>query len=234
MKQASTDSGSGYETKFVLDDRAAHIAGHWLSRIFLPDPDYPANFVCSIYFDTRDWQYLNEKENSDFLKTKVRLRWYESLGANEPEGSARLEAKQKRGPRRSKLRVEAPISAAELSRLPLEHPVLQQMPDLVRQAGVPVPDRLLPTLQIRYLRRRYVDRSTGARLSLDSAITAPRVNRRMLPHPLPLALRHAVLEIKAPTRDVTHFANRVSRIGCRMGSFSKYRNCCHGITGEVD
>ena len=73
------ESGSGYETKFVLDQCAEHIVRHWLSRVALPDPHYPANVVSSIYFDTHDWRYLNEKENSDFLKTKVRLRWYEAL-----------------------------------------------------------------------------------------------------------------------------------------------------------
>jgi hypothetical protein len=93
---------------------------------------------------------------------------------------------------------------------------------------------LLPTLLIRYARRRYVDPLTGARIALDSAITAPKVNRRMLPHPLPAPLAQAVLEIKAPTRDVTRFAGRLGRLGCRKASFSKYRNCCRGITGEVD
>lgn len=234
MIRSSTDSAGSFETKFVLDERAAHIVRHWLAATCRLDRDYPINTVSSLYFDTPRWHYLNEKENGDFLKTKVRVRWYGSAGSGEPQGTARLEAKLKRGARRGKLRVDSPISAAALDRLPLEHSLLLQLPERLRREGLAVPDRLLPTVQIRYLRRRYLDPRTGARLSLDSAITAPKVNRRMLPHPLLVPLAQAVLEIKSPTRDVTRFANRISGLGCRKATFSKYRSCCYGITGEVD
>ena len=41
-----------------------------------PDPHYPRGHVRSLYFDTPDLRFLAEKSDGDFLKTKVRLRWY--------------------------------------------------------------------------------------------------------------------------------------------------------------
>ena len=43
------------------------------------DGAYSSNIVSSLYYDTRDRRGLYEKLNSDFLKLKVRLRWYTEL-----------------------------------------------------------------------------------------------------------------------------------------------------------
>ena len=40
------------------------------------DPMHPVGGLSSIYYDSLDWDALNEKINSDHVKTKFRLRWY--------------------------------------------------------------------------------------------------------------------------------------------------------------
>lgn len=65
-----------HELKFVFRNGFAREIVSWLEGRCLPDPEYPKGRVNSIYYDLRDHRLLDEKRNSDFLKTKVRLRWY--------------------------------------------------------------------------------------------------------------------------------------------------------------
>jgi hypothetical protein len=77
-------------------------------------------------------------------------------------------------------------------------------------------------LALRYRRRRFVEPLTGARISLDSDITAVRVNHRFLytrhAGPLPLA----VVEVKGQAEELPGPLRALLQFGLRKQSLSKY------------
>ncbi len=64
------------ELKFTLPQGRAPLVRSWLDRICRRDPEFPAAVVWTIYYDTPGLISLSEKINSDYLKRKIRVRWY--------------------------------------------------------------------------------------------------------------------------------------------------------------
>ncbi len=176
----------------------------------------------SIYFDTRDLRLLAEKAGSDYLKTKVRVRWYPWSGSEAP---SYLELKRRFGTRRHKIRVETPYPAGRLADEPLASAELARLPRRLRSQGVPVPEILLPVLVVRYHRRRWIDPTSGARISLDTAITAPRFSPGLGLTANPAPLPQAVLEVKSAAAYLPPRLAALTGLGLRRASFSKYAAC---------
>ena len=171
-----------HETKFVLNNSAAHTFVQWLACRCLPDPDFPTGIISSIYYDTQDWQFLQEKYNSDYLKTKVRVRWYADIDSEQPETVSYLEAKYKIGAKRDKVRIKIDVSGHWLSSVSLDDQALLEIPRRLWSENVEIPGHLYPTLQINYKRQRFIEPLTGTRLNVDYDIWVPDVNRQMLPY----------------------------------------------------
>ena len=226
--QASTE----HETKFVLDNHRAQVLIQWLKHRCTPDPQYPQGIVNSIYFDTPDWQFLGEKINSDFLKTKVRLRWYADMDGTTPEGPAFVEAKYKIGAARKKFRKQTHFSPQWLCTADLNSPKLAEVPFMLIREGIMTPTRLLAAFKIAYKRIRFVEPVTSARLSVDYDICAPAVNHQMVGRNNPFALRNAVFELKGSEQQLPHVLHQLTALGCRKDSFSKYSMCYQKITGR--
>jgi hypothetical protein len=93
-----------HETKYVFPNSRAAILRRFLSMKCIPDGDYAEGLISSIYFDTSHLELLDEKLNSDFLKVKVRLRWYSSVTSGLPYPPVFLEVKRKIGSARRKAR----------------------------------------------------------------------------------------------------------------------------------
>jgi len=229
--QVTHEAVAGHEHKFTIDARQADAVRRWLRSLCPPDPLFPHGIVNSFYFDTPALDHLLEKINSDYFKTKVRLRWYDV--ENRPASSAFLEAKFRVGSRRHKARVEVPFEGAWLSRVPLEDPALRLIPERLRELGVPVAPALRPVLWIRYRRDRFVDPITRARISLDTHITVPGVNHELFDRASPLPLAAAVVEIKGRATDVPDALRRLTGLGGRKTSFSKYLACYHHVVDGV-
>jgi hypothetical protein len=66
------------EEKYVGGESLKARAQAWLEHACLPDPLFPEGTVTSIYYDTAALTSYDEKRQGDFLKTKCRLRWYDS------------------------------------------------------------------------------------------------------------------------------------------------------------
>lgn len=218
-----------HEIKLVLPNGAAPSLVRWLRSRCWPDPLYPAATVSSIYYDTPDWRLLREKVNSDFLKTKVRLRWYSDIDGAGPQDRSYLEVKRRVGSQRQKLRVETEVSGRWLSGSGLAAPRLLSLPRLLRARGIALPGPLFPVFQVRYKRLRFAEPRTGARLCIDYDICAPRVNWQMLPRANCFQLRHAVLEVKGRGTEIPEPLRRVAALGCQKRSFSKYAICYEKI-----
>ena len=217
------------ETKFVLNNSAVHLIIQWLRSRCLPDPDFPAGIVSSIYYDTREWQFLREKVNSDYHKTKIRIRWYVDINTDEPSLDSFLEAKYKIGGRREKHRVKTDISGEWLSGVRLDNVKLLDIPRRLWKHGIIVRGPLLPVFKISYKRLRFIEPVTRTRVCIDYDICAPAVNRQMVPFTNPFRLNKAVFELKGSLTRLPDTLHQLTALGCRKESFSKYALCYNKI-----
>lgn len=229
ISKPQAQSASEHESKFVFNDSSAHIMIRWLRCRCRPDRRFEAGIVSSIYYDTHQWRFLREKINSDYLKTKVRLRWYADIDSGEPEDESYIEAKYKTGSRRAKVRLQTGISGKWLSGVGLDNQKLLKVPLLLRNSGVIIREHLFPAFKITYKRRRFIEPVTGARLSIDYDICAPAVNRRMLSRQNQLPLPMAVFELKGAITELPDVLKQLTALGCRKESFSKYSVCYGSI-----
>jgi hypothetical protein len=231
---SAADDRREHETKFVFDNRRSHAVRRWLELRCPPDPLHPAYVVRSIYFDTPSWRSLGEKANSDFYKSKIRLRWYADRETREPTGSVRLEVKLKRGKRRAKARFPVDVPSAALTSGALQDLVKPDVAGLLRTHGLDVSSPLRPVFQIDYTRSRFVHPLSGSSLCLDYDILVPRVNRSMVSRHDPRLLTQAVFEIKGRSTELMPDLGFLVRLGCRKQSFSKYLACYRRVTGGID
>jgi len=216
-----------HETKFVFPNSRALIVRSWLSRKCIPDSEYAEGFVSSIYFDSRDFEFLGEKLNSFFLKTKIRLRWYSSFPDSVPFPATFLEMKRKVGSARMKKRIRMPFSTDWILSQPLENPAYLTINKDLRENRILIGKMLHPVFQLNYRRTRYIDPLTGARLSVDSDIYVSRVNRFIVNDNAFIApLAEAVFEYKEKTGILPDWLHQVNVLGeCKKGAFSKYSEC---------
>ncbi len=221
-----------HELKYTLPNQAARGITDWLRARLLSDPEYPEGWVSSIYYDSHDLRLLREKVNSDFTKSKVRLRWYLAPRHHTDETAAFLEVKRKIGGRRFKHRVATACSGSELSKTPLQDPTLIKLLGLLRTPTSWIPTNLHPFMEIRFHRLRFLEPATGARVSIDTDIRPLRVNPAMLPMSNPFPLFHAVVEAKGPFRQPPGLLSDVLAFGCRRESFSKYERCYRKVTQQ--
>ena len=214
-----------FELKLVLpNDRLAPVAA-FLRAVCTQDTEHPANIVASIYFDTRQLDFVHEKINSDLLKTKVRIRWYEDVSTRQPLGPSFVEVKYRRGLCRSKHRIQTTRKAGDLARLDLRDKSLLEVPDLLLSTQVYDLHNLEPLLEVRYERLRFIEPMTGTRISLDSQIGVGRVHQGRLPFTTRRRLDQGVLEVKNSSGRIPALLNPLLRIGAKKDSFSKYFAC---------
>lgn len=219
-----------HELKLALPAARAGALLGWLRARCLPDPKYPDGRVTSVYFDNRGLALLREKVNSDFIKQKVRLRWYEDPVTRSPRGPAFVELKRKVGGRRFKTRMELDIDANEVAAACEDPRYLRRMLEPLRRAGHRLPSDLLPFMHISFRRRRFVDPIGRSRISLDTYIRGRSVGVGLLPPAPPEPLAHAVLEVKGPHDSLPRWLAPLGRMGCRRESFSKYARCYLKLT----
>lgn len=218
-----------HELKYVFSAGRVFHVRRWLEACCRTDPEFPAGTVCSIYYDTRDWKSLGEKIDSDYLKTKIRLRWYRDIQTGVPSPDTFLEAKFKIGGRREKVRMKTGKHGDWLSRVTLDNPELLNFPRLLWKEGVMTREPFYPAFRVDYKRLRFIEPVTGARLSLDYDICAPAVNCHMLPGIDPVQLSRAVFEMKGPLSQLPGSLYPLINLGCRKESFSKYGQCYEKI-----
>lgn len=94
------------EIKYVAPTSRTQLTLRILEKTCDLDPKFPFGIVSSIYYDTQNWDFLREKRNSDYLKTKIRLRWYDQTPAsNDADGRSYAEIKYRIGSKRMKIRL---------------------------------------------------------------------------------------------------------------------------------
>jgi len=212
----------------------AQLARRRLETLCRRDPEFPSAIVWTIYYDTPALVSLGEKLNSDYLKRKIRVRWYSDLEGR-VTGPAFVEAKVRVGNRRSKARVRLPYPADEVARWDLQDARLQRLPLLLRDQGVLGQDAWQPMMLLRYRRDRFIEPLTQSRVSLDAEIAAVRVNPRFLSATNRSPLATAVLEVKGSADTLPVVLRPLLALGSRKSAFSKllvaYAHVTHNAIG---
>jgi hypothetical protein len=218
------------ELKFILPEAQAAGTLTLLRALCRPDPRYRTARVSTIYYDTPGLQLLGEKLDSDYLKLKVRLRWYES---DRGDATSFLELKSRVGALRHKERVATPLEARWLDTASLEDPALVDVLSLAAPLGRTLPMPLTPAVLVRYTRHRFVDPVSGARVSLDTGIEARCARRGLFHAGAGVNLGAAVLEIKGQSDDLPRALRPLAHLGMRRGSFSKYANAAREVLRAI-
>jgi hypothetical protein len=208
------------ELKFTLPAGSVDLVRRWLGAMCRPDPKYPAAMVWTIYYDTVELESLNEKINSDYLKLKIRLRWYSELG-RPASGPVFMEAKLRTGTERAKVRVTVPHTAETIASWSLQDPRFHSLPSLLRSRGIVLRGMWLPLLLVRYRRDRFFDPISRARISLDAHIAAAAVNPTLISRADGSPLGLGVLEVKGAMDRLPAALEPILRLGARKRSFSK-------------
>ncbi len=219
-----------HEIKYLVPAASAAALVAWTSSVCLRDGKYPPATVHTVYYDTPRLALLGEKIGSDFLKTKVRVRWYADRDGR-PGDALFAEAKFRVGSQRRKVRHRLPIHAAEAAGRPLHDPAWIQWLEPLRADAPHLPATLAPVLGVRYVRHRFVEAAHSGRVTIDEGIGLDRMNASRLNGRIPGVFPHAVFEYKGRLPDPPATLLPVVRFGTRRGSSSKYLACYQHLTG---
>jgi VTC domain len=220
------------ELKYVVPVGRVTLARRMLAAACQSSREYSSAFVWTIYYDTPGLASLSEKINSDYLKLKIRLRWYSALDWS-PSGPAFIEAKRRVGSRRDKIRLEVPYVAAELAQWTLEDRRLTMLPQLLRAQGITLHGIWHPVVSIRYRRDRFVDPVSRARVNLDTEIAALALHSGFSStfNPGPLGL--GVVEVKGCEEELPMALRNLLLLGARKQSFSKFLAVHRHVTRAI-
>lgn len=218
-----------HEIKFVVPPSSAQALRAWTASVCRRDTAFPLARVATVYFDTPGLTLLAEKIDSDYLKTKVRVRWYGAADG----ATSRLfaEAKQRIGSRRVKTREALETPAATFAEVPLCDARWTGLLARLIAAVPTLPARLSPVLSLTYTRHRFVDVRTGARVSIDEDIRVVGVNAARLTGRVPVGLDPVVFEHKGRSVDLPSHLRPLMRFGARRHACSKYLLCYQAVTG---
>lgn len=220
------DDDSTIEQKFLFQMAAKEVLLDWLEFRLVRDPEHYYGPILSLYYDTPALRFYNEVRNGDYLKTKVRLRWYEAVFSPEQEiADCFLEIKQKFGARRYKRRQPVALAPALLQGDLFSRRAILDMPEHMPRLILLARGILVPLLVVEYERFRFIDTRTGSRIALDSGISCSRVNSAHLPGTAPVALPVGVVEVKGALDTLPDCLTPMRRY-LRKRSFSKYARCC--------
>jgi VTC domain len=209
------------ELKFTLPAARAHLARRRLVSLCRRDPEFPAAIVWTIYYDTPALASLGEKINSDYLKRKIRVRWYSDIEGH-VAGPAFVEAKLRLGTQRAKVRARLPFPAEEIARWDLQDPRLLTAPHVLREQGVLGHASWQPVLLLRYRRDRFIEPVTRSRISLDADLRGAASNPRFLSAPTLSPLATSVLEVKGSGEELPAALRPMLSLGMHKASFSKF------------
>ena len=217
-----TSSIMDYETKYIASNSRALVAKSWLEANFPSDPQYPEAIISSIYFDTWNLKYLGEKQESDHIKSKFRIRWYQDIKTKVHSDVCFLEFKHKIGEHRDKRRIDRPN---DLFSVPLESSAFFEVLNDLRVYKGKVLENIYPCFVISYTRKRFIIPNTEHRLCIDYNINVPKVNLNLVRGTNHGYLSQCVFELKGPSAVLPNRLITLEKLGFQKDSFSKYDRC---------
>jgi SPX domain protein involved in polyphosphate accumulation len=192
------------ERKYILDFPQYIFIKNKISQILQPDKfsqDNGKYAVHSVYYDTISHDFFHEKVDGNFLKRKVRVRWY---GTDENKF---LELKLKKGIFRQKYRDQITNT---------ESITYQKVEQLNSQKS------LFPTVQVSYLREAFQGKLSNSfvRINFDTEIIAKHMSNpdkscQLLP-------KNILLEIKCFEVMPLFLTQLLEQSNLKLTSYSKY------------
>lgn len=222
------------EQKFNFVKTEAGFLLDWLEHSLIRDPNYYFGTISSIYYDTPKLDLYYEKRNSDYLKTKLRLRWYANLNTAKPDEpiTCFLELKQKTGTTREKQRRKLSLNLQALKINPFSNKEILDLPGTTSDFNYYLNGLLLPMAVIQYKRYRFVDPLSGSRVSLDFDIFCPAVNTQFVVGNVPVHLDTGVLEIKGSGLHLLKTLQPIESF-LKKETFSKYAQCLEYLDNSI-
>ena len=213
-----------YERKYLLSPQQLDRLWARLAEHLVPDHFFQST-VCSLYYDSADFQLIRHSLDKPVYKEKLRLRSY---GVPGPDDPVFIELKKKFKGVVYKRRVELPAALAEQylageTRPAEEGQILREI-DYVLETH-----HLSPRAYIACDRTAWVDREEPAlRITFDRdlrwrdtdlSLTAGSHGQPLLPG------GEILMEIKVPTAAPLWLAHMLSELEIFSRSFSKYGTC---------
>lgn len=239
------------EQKFFVPPDRLPVAQALIRRTCRWDAEYPEEQINSLYFDTHDLEQHERSLAGDFVKDKVRVRWY-GEGALAPTCEVEalrqvtaprlvpvwVELKSRRGFVSTKQRARTDVAADSLAFDALSRGIvpMSYLLSTIAGFGLLISRRLEPVIVVSYWRSRFVEPCTGFRVSLDSRIRSSVVRPGVRSCQRELELRGAVVEVKGATLALPHCLIELAKIGSSWTRYSKYSSSldAHGaVLGEV-
>lgn len=211
-----------FETKYIGHNIKAATIKSWLEANFPADPLYPETIISSIYFDTFKFKHLAEKQESDHIKSKFRIRWYEDIQTKAPSEVCFLEFKHKIGENRHKKRIKMQNTFWDLE---LASPDFYAILNELRLYEGKVLDKIFPSYTVSYTRKRFIIPDTEIRLCIDYNINVPKFNPQLIKCAKQSYLQNCVFELKGPTAVLPPRLRALEQFGVKKDAFSKYERC---------
>jgi SPX domain protein involved in polyphosphate accumulation len=213
-----------YEVKYVFWPSNRDYIKKQLDVLCKQDAEFAGNVVHSLYFDTLGWDFAMDKASSDYLKTKIRVRWYTSFDGTKGRSVRVLEVKNKIGSKRKKLRMEL---GDEFSELDHSGPTVAQTMRLNRLLQEVSPEQLkfnlVPALYVTYRRHRFYEPFSDSRISLDTSIKCKGLaNVYSNLSGRQFNLDKSVLEVKGAERNMPTILQNPLAGYVKKDAFSKY------------
>ena len=209
------------ELKFTINNQFKDQFKKQLCVDCFQDDQYSSNEVFSIYFDNSDLALLMGKASSDFLKTKLRLRWYDNSNQDE-KFLCFLELKEKIGSSRKKNRLKITVNKNIYDFLNSTEFIQIKRQFIQEHCSELSGLALSPHVLVHYKRARLIDKFHQYRISFDTDIKASSfLNRRRI------HLNQSVFEIKGKgLHELPVNLRNLSHFGLKKAAFSKYYECC--------
>lgn len=223
------DSGPERELKYAVPVSQAAFTAAWLASACQPDRQFAPARVVTVYYDTSHLDLLDEKVNSDFIKTKVRARWYDAGPSGAGDRPVFVEWKHRVGKGREKRR--ARLEGYRPWTWALDSPGWAALLEQVPESVAAWPSGLEPVLRLSYVRHRFAGPERGTRVTFDTGVRLEAVNPRRVPRAAangPLDV--AILEYKGRADTLPPQLAPVTRFGARRVSYSKYLACMEHAT----
>jgi hypothetical protein len=215
------------ERKFFVAPSQIEVAYGLLRHICRPDGQFPSELINSLYFDTSGLDEYQRAASGEFLKNKVRIRWYDREEPTQEKQTVFVELKSRQGFVSTKQRHQMQIASECLSSKNLGRGIVSPLVLLQTLAGFGyfASELLQPVIRISYWRYRFADIITGQRVALDCHIRSTVVIPGTGDSEKDLELDGGVIEIKGESLNLPPTLMQLRMLETDWTQFSKYSAC---------
>ncbi len=226
-RDGSAANSTRFERKFFVPSSKIPFARHILTHCCARDRQYPEGVVNSVYYDTSELEFFCDSDDGNYVRNKVRIRWYDGLEKYNGTAPVYLELKSKNGFAGSKQRNRHLVPTERLSNGAMKDSIIDYttLRQGLAQFEYFPSECLLPVILISYNRLRFEDMLTGTRVSLDWNIRSRLVSPQLDRQEGELLMQGGVIEIKGQSADIPIALQSIRHLGTDWSRYSKYAAC---------